>query len=313
MPTALESAIDSLSNPSVALPDALRQLLVVSRRIGAAELTTWLRGELGGYDSGIDVPQYRDGKGLPIKLRFDGPMGSSATRHLSPAELPNQLARVAESNGFREPVAELQALASGNGDPEMQLPVAWLAMYRQLIEQGKVPSIEYMVLNHASIAMPRTHLVGILDRVKSTALDLALSLEDVSPEVGDTGGPTVVSEPRLAEQIHIHLGSVYATNSTVTVGDNATVATGKKSTAISVEPGDITGLLVAAAKLLNSDGVAALAEALNDDGDRPGTSTRGFLDRVKAGAGVLAVDMTTNAAYDGLVALLQQAFPGALS
>lgn len=49
MTTALEAAIDALSDPSVTMPDALRRLLVVSRRIGAEELTAWLRGELNGY------------------------------------------------------------------------------------------------------------------------------------------------------------------------------------------------------------------------------------------------------------------------
>lgn len=313
MTTALETAISALSDPAVALPDALRRLLVVSRRIGAGDLTDWLRGELNGYAIEVEVPTYRAGRHLPIKLQFDGPMGMSATRTLSAAELPERLSGVMDGTDFREPIAELEALTSGTVDPQLQLPVAWIALYRHLVSEGKVPSMEMMILNYAGITMPRTHLKGILDRVKSNALDLALRLEDISPDVGDAGGPTVTDEPRLAQQVQIHLTQLFANESTITIGDHATVASGDHATAIRVEPGDVDDLLRAAATLLQQEGVESLAEALRTDGDKPAEATRSFLDRVKAGGYLLAGGVTTNAAYDGLVALLRQAFPGAFS
>lgn len=88
MTTALEMAIEALSDPSVTLPDALRRLLVVSRRIGADDLSDWVRGELNGYPLDGELPTYRAGKHLPIKLRFDGPMQSSATRLVTAGPVP---------------------------------------------------------------------------------------------------------------------------------------------------------------------------------------------------------------------------------
>lgn len=239
MPTALETAIDALSDPDVAAADALRRLLVVSRRIGADGLTEWLRGELSGFAVGDVVPAYRTGSHLPIKLRFDGPMGSADTMTLSPRELPPELTDGMERLAFREPVAELEALSQGERDPEMPLPMQWVALYRHFVEQGSVPHIEWMILNKASIGMPSTHLKGILDRVKSTALDLALSLEDVSSEVGTAGGPTVATDSRLAQQITLHLTQIYS-------GDNATIAAGDSATANRIEVGDISAVLTAA-------------------------------------------------------------------
>jgi hypothetical protein len=305
-------AIDALADPQVVLPDALRRLLVVSRRIGAADLSNWVLGELNGYTDDAELPKYRRPEGLSIKLRFDGPMQSSATRHVSAAELPRKLSSVTEGHGFREPVAELSSLANADDDPELQLPLGWIASYRRFAEERKAPSIEYMVLNHAGISIPRTHLQGILDRIKSTALDLALSLEDVSPHVGDSGGPTVEDEPMLARQIQIHLTQVFASDSTITLGDNATVASGVDAIAVHVDAGDIDALLSAAAALLQPDAVEALAQALRHDGALPAAATKTFLDRVKAGAVGLVGGVTSNAAYDSLVVLLKRAFPGAL-
>lgn len=310
MLTALEAAVHALSDPAVALPDALRRLLVVSRRIQADDLTNWLRGELNGFSGSEMVPDYRQGQHLPIRLHFDGPMHSSTALTVTAAELPSDLASVMDGIAFREPVAELQELASGSDDPQLQLPMAWIEIYRKFATSRTVPSIEMFVLNGATIVTPQTHLKGVLDRIRSTALDLVLSLEHVSGMAGDTDGPTVASEPKLAEQITVHLTQLFADGSTITIGDNSTVASGNHSTAMSIAAGDIGALLKAAAALLQEDGVKGLAAALEADGGQPREATHGFLDRVRAGVYALAADVTTSAAYNALIALLHQAFPG---
>jgi hypothetical protein len=123
----------------------------------------------------------------------------------------------------------------------------------------------------------------------------------------------VASEPKLAEQVHNYLSLIFANNSTVTVGDNATVASGRKATAVHLETGDTHGLLSAAAAFLQADSLKALSAALAADGDQPGQATRGFLAKVRSGAVLLASGVATNAAYDGLLGLIRQVFPGALS
>ncbi|WP_166845120.1 hypothetical protein [Isoptericola sp. BMS4] len=312
MSTALAAAIDALSDPQVRAADALRRLLVVSRRAGADELTEWLRGELSGYSETAQVPTYRSGAHLPIKVRFDGPMGSSVTRPMYPRELPDELSSFMESLWFREPIAELESLATGDSDPSLRLPNAWLALYRDLVEQGKVPTFSMMSANDAHVAMPRTHLLGSIDQVKSTALDLALSFEEVSTQIGNSGGPTASDQPQLREIVHLQIGSIYADGATITIGNEASVASGTAASVVKVQTGDVSALLDAAQPFLDSAGIEALSEALQSDGQAPAEATRSFLDRVKSGSVSLAAGVTTNAAYAGLVALLQQAFPGFL-
>ncbi len=184
----------------------------------------------------------------------------------------------------------------------MQLPMAWVEVYRGLVQQDLVPYMPMMVLNGASLTLPRTHLRGILDRVKSVALDLALGLEDVSLEAGAAGGPTVATEPGLQAAVTVHMQSIYATDSSVVIGDNASLT--------HVKVGDMSGLLKAARSLLTDEGVEALAEALEGDGGEPATATRSVLDRVRGGAYVLAGGISGNAAYTGIVALISMTFPG---
>src|ERR1700752_4140769 len=91
MATALERAVESLTDPSVPIADALRGLLVVSRRIAADGLSAWLKSELYGYEASQGVPTYRQGEHLPVVLRWDGYMGTNATRRLTRQDLPDEL------------------------------------------------------------------------------------------------------------------------------------------------------------------------------------------------------------------------------
>ena len=301
-----ERAIATLSNPEVSIADALRQLLVVARRIGADEVMTWLRSELEGYKDNAVVPDYRDGTSFPITVRFGGPMRSLEKLQISASELPADLRAVLTNFSLGMPVAEMEALANadGEGSPRLPLPTRWVMLYREAVEQQTVPGLLLHVANEAYISIPKTYLAGLLDRVKTVAPGLALDIEGVSTEAGASGGPTVNSEPALGETVASHMTMIFAHNSSVSV------ASGPGATAVQLQAGDVPGLLREAGKLLAEDGVEALRDALKDDGDKPAEATRGFLDRVKAGAYGLAGGLTTNAAYDGLLALLHQVFPG---
>jgi len=313
MPSAIERAIDDLSDPAVALPDALRRLLVVARRISADDLAAWLSGELNGYETEATLPAYRIASQLPIRLRFDGMFGRTASLTVTGSELPNEISSFLDAMGFREPAAELNALSTADRDPELQLPMAWIGQYRKFASEGRVPRLQDSVLNDAAVVIPGTHLKGILDRIRSTALDLALSLENVAADAGDNGGPTVSTQPQLGQAITVHLTQLFADGATITIGDQATVAAGSGATAVRLDVGDVSALIESASQLLSLESVEALQAALESDGGQPGEATRSFLDRVRSGAVLLAAGVTTNAAYDGLLALLHQVFPGVLT
>lgn len=312
MTSPLEQAIDSLSDPTVGLADALRRLLVVSRRIGSGDLTDFLRAELDGHENADSVPPNRKVHGLAVTVVFDGYGGRSDRLHVTETELPSELKPTLQGIGFAEPAAELEALATAEGksDPRLELPLAWVLRYRTHIETNSVPNLMMMNANQAFISLPRTHLRGMLDRIRTAALDLALNLEAVSPAAGSPAGPTVQTEPKLAAAVNQYISVNAAVGSTVAIGDNATIASGTGATAIQLTAGDITGLLEASGQFITAEGVTALREALEEDGNQPGDRTKSLLERVRSGAYTLAGGVAGSGAYDGLVQLLTLVFPG---
>ncbi|WP_030193842.1 AbiTii domain-containing protein [Terrabacter tumescens] len=308
MTTPLMRAIDALSTPDIRATEALRSLLVVSRRIGNESLTRWVRSELDGYPAQGQVPEYRAASGLPITLTFHGPMGSEASINVTDLELPENL-QLGDAK-IRQPLAELEALAASQNDPGSEMPMSWVAMYRSAMGERKVPGYEFMTPNYARRLFPRTLLLGVVDRVKTSALDLALELELVDPEVGTPGGPTAQTHPQLGREVTIFLTHIYGAQATVTVGDDATVATGEGAVAVRLETGDLDGLLEAARTYLAPSSLDGLQDALSEDGGQAGERTKSFLSKVRSGGIGLAAGMATNGAYDGLKALLEQVYPG---
>jgi hypothetical protein len=302
MATALENAVDALSDQSVPLPDALRRLLVVARRIGAGTLADWIGHELNGYGPSDTLPPYRSTTGLPVALRFVGPYQSSSTRTFSVLEMPQELRPSIEAVALREPLGSCVALAALEQDPELSLPIYWVTRYRELAHQDKAVHIEMMELDHAALRFPRTHLLGVLDRIRTMGLELALSLEDVSPDVGSPGGPTVATNLELARVVSIGTMNVFGAGANVAIGDGAQ--------ALQITPGDVSALLAAAARYLEDGGVRALEVAIEEDGKVAGRATRGVLEKVRNGAFALVGGMTVNGAYDELLHLLRMAFPG---
>ncbi|WP_147916122.1 hypothetical protein [Ruania zhangjianzhongii] len=215
MSNYLARAIEGLSTPGVELPDALRGLYVVSRRLRADDLTAWLRAELDGYPDDRPAPPYRTAEQLPIELHFDGMMRTSDTMRVAGNDLPEGLGAALRERPMRQPVAELAALAASDREVGSDLPPTWVDLYRQHIETGSIPHIQMMVLNRARVLVPHTYLLGILDRVKSNALDLALDLEQVAVDAGDAGGPTINDEPTLAEVVTQHMTTLFAPSATI--------------------------------------------------------------------------------------------------
>lgn len=302
----IQSAVAALADQNVSLADALRQLLVVAQRINADDLTAWIKSELNGYSAGNPVPEYRGGRKLKVAVVFVEPMGMGPdeTFEFSRSDLPHVLAGAFDAVRIRQPVAELEALADTGGMSGMQLPAAFLKKFRELADAGQVAHLPGYVANEARILVPNTYLLGVLDRVKTNALTLALELEGVAVEAGESGGPTVESDTALDQVVQQNVTNIYANNS------NISVASGPNSTATQVIEGNLESLLAAVREYLNEDGVAALRAAIEIDGGRPGTETQSFLDKLKAGKNQLVVGVAGNTAFAAIIELIQTYYPG---
>lgn len=233
----------------------------MARRMGAADLTAWLRAELNGYSDKEELPDYRWATGLPIRLIFDGLFGSRQSYNVSPGDIPESLGNELSKLGLRQPIAELEALASGEENPRTELPAAWLELYRYNISEGKAPHMEGMLLNRASVIVPRTHLLGAIDRIRTSALDLALSLEELSPDVGEANGPRVSDSPVLGDTINLYMTKIFNNDGALSIGPSGS--------ATKVDIDKIEVIVNESGRFLSPNSVDELRRAISEDGGRP--------------------------------------------
>ncbi|NHA69974.1 AbiTii domain-containing protein [Phycicoccus flavus] len=304
MDSPLERAVDALTDTERDLPSALRTLVVVARRLKSEPLIGWLDHELNGYPGGADVPTYRQMGLLPVRVTFTGPGGSSYSPMLDQASLPEQLRPGAHD--LRQSVADLTSLAE-SGDSEadqrlgMPLPLYWVTLLREAGERGEGPRVEFMVPESALLLVPRNGLRGALDSVRTSALNLALDLEEVDPQAGTAGHDS--AEAQQAGDTFIT--NVYGTAGAVTQGPGATT--------LVLHAGDVDGLLARVGEVLDAEGVAALRDGLRGDGGTPGTRTTAVLDRIRTASAHVVAGVSGNAAYNLMVGLLAMVFPGQVS
>lgn len=151
-----------------------------------------------------------------------------------------------------------------------------------------------MELISAKQPLPQNALRGIIDSVRTTALQFALELERVSPRAGEPGGPTT-ADP----EVRLVTNNVNFTIS----GDGNNIAAGsdirQKAT---VNNGDIDSLIQAAVELgLKTEAVKDLRVAVTADGSQPGDKTTNFIARLRSGGYALASGVSSNLVADGLV------------
>lgn len=296
-----QRAIDSLSNPDIAIDDALRSVLVVGNRIKSETIEKWVNLELFGYSDKDSVPAYRhlDQNALRIEMLFSGPGGREFTHMLGFADLPDELQINEDGLDLKQPAKSLARLADSDSKtkPSMPVPAQWCARYNHLSNQGKIAlQTPFFQAVSANVIMDKGMIDDIVSAVRTSALKLLLELEQVGLNVGEPGGPTVESDERL-EGISLSIGQMHG-SLFVTTGSANNISA-------QYAEGDLTVIYEKAAEFLAPEGVEQLKQALSADGGRPGKETSKFVQRVKSGAVNLAGGVAASGAYDGLCALLQ--------
>lgn len=280
----LSDLIDDAASGSTSLSALLRQVKVVATRIGAGDLREWVDQELMGYDVAAKLPAYRAARQLPVRGTWSGPMGSRLTGQVSPAGLSEAFVARHFSTTLRQPISELETLASGSEDPGIAWD-PWAVHQYDQVESGM--GFEFMSLVEAHVLVPRSMLAGVLDGIRNQVLELALALEAASPNTGEPQGPTT-DDPAVQGAAHKFVVNVY--------GDGASIALGSGSSATStVIKGDLASLIAAARSAgLDQDAAAEFATAVETDGREDGPNTTRFLDRVKTGAVSVASGVASN-------------------
>lgn len=304
--TILNQLIDGLADDSHSTSSALRKFLIVGSRLKSATLRDWVNGELSGLGK-LPIEQYPSYRGplrAPVEVMFTGPYGSWQKHFISREVVP-------DDGGFRqahfdiyfnESIAELEQLAQSDSDPRQVWPTSAVAKLEQWSQEGRAPRVEMHGIHSVEKIITRPMIHGVIDAVRNKALMLALDLQSDFPDAGELGGPTVQDKEvgnvvKYHFETHIHGGT-----NTVGQGENitqaVTVGQGKNVTQnVTVNQGDSEALMLALEKLgLALEDRKELGEALEKDGDKPGSAVKEFLAKLAKGAIKIAGAVATEPA-----------------
>lgn len=289
--TLLEGIISGASGEA-SIPSLLRQLRVLASRTGGAPLDLWVSAELNGYGLDDALPAYR-GPFRPIAFgHFLSNFGDQLKNmEIPPSTFPEEMRGLAFDIELRHPVAELEAMTRSEVST-MGWPAEKVHLYNHAVAVGVVQRCvrSDFVLTQVRTPMPAHQIVGVLDAVRTRALDLALQLEREAPSAGQ---PAASPEER----------QVAGTVINNFFNGPANVAIQSPHSHLEVTPpapGDVASLIAfLSASGLKPEQLAALMGAVEEDAAN-GSDKTGRWERVRAWFAAAMTDVGTGAAGGAL-------------
>jgi hypothetical protein len=285
--TLLDEIIDGSSDGTVATADLLRKVQVAATRVGATDVVRWVKQELQGYGEDDELPSYRTQTTNVMGL-FTGPMQSRIRQQLPSHPEFSSLFNV----DMRQPLLEVQSFADGTEDPSREWPASAVQRY----ETMGIYTIQFYGLFSAANVITRQSLRGIIDTVRSKAMEFALELQMRFPDAGTVGGPTVLSNSAVAQ-------TVFNITNNIT-GDGASIAAGSGIRQQSNFRGDTSEFKKRAELLgLSPEDADAFVQAVSAERDLDGSAVRSFLGRIRTGAIHLAKSVSYDVVAGALIDL----------
>ena len=170
----------SLISDEPNLGGVLLKLRLLAARLGSDILSDWVKHEMSGYPTDVDLPDYRV-IGVSFKGTFSGPFGSGINNAPIPTALVEQHADEHWSNHrVRQGIAAIDDLVkSAQESGYLGLDCSNLI----LLLQGKI--YEDYACNDIRGSISRSALVQIQNEVKSRALELTIELEKSVPAAAE--------------------------------------------------------------------------------------------------------------------------------
>ncbi|HEU5475825.1 MAG TPA: hypothetical protein VFV67_34750 [Actinophytocola sp.] len=296
--TLLDEIIESASGDDVPVSSLLRKVKVLASRIGTGDLAKWVEHELVGYSNSDELPSYRGPFEAEVLGHFSGPMGSGLNNApIPPSAFPENLREgYLFKVAFPQPIAELQELGKAKSADNLGSP--WpadaISMTNYMLQQGRIKLYPYMGLMQATRRVSPQQLSAIIDTVRSRVLDLALTLEGVSPGVGERGTSKI--DTATAQTI---INNIYGGS------NNVAIQSSDFHQEIAAPPrGDEAALISSLASIgISESQIGELRDALRADReeaggqapDTPGPRVNAWLGKLTLGAANASGKIATSA------------------
>lgn len=287
MATLLDQIIDGSSDEGVKAPDLLRKVQVAATRIGAPGVVSWVKQELQGYSDDAVLPDYRKMVTAVIG-HFTGPMQSQIKTSLPPYPGFEDDFHIE----MRQPLITLQSFAEAEDDAQVQWPAWRVAEY----EKTGAFAIQFHGLFGAWNVITRQSLLGVIDTVRSKAMEFALELQASFPDAGSVNGPSVATNTAVAPLVFNTTNNIY--------GHGANIATGSDIAQKSVIKGNLEEFerQVKALGLSDTD-AAEFAKAIAEEQAVDKQRGKAFLEKVRTGAIAVGASVPSNVIAGSLIEL----------
>lgn len=300
--THLDDIIFGATDESTSTSNLLRKVLIVGQRLKADQIIGWVESELEGYSAPAELPTYRKGLVVPVKGVWSGPV-IQQFRYLDTAGLPKEIQKPLFTVDLWQPVSILEEWISDNSK---SLAEPWrseaIAIYRGLVKEGKVSRYEGLTFDEAYKEVSLPTVRGVIDSIRTEALKLALNLQDVNPDAGETtaAASTAENDKGIANVVNSFEITVFGDGANVSYGDNAIQTT-------TVSHGDTEGFIKALHALgIGGQALKELEEAAEaPDSERP-SRIKQVLERIKSGAISIGTTTATKIATGQVEQLAQQ-------
>jgi hypothetical protein len=239
------------------LADILRKCLRLGHELKNERLKVWATQELNGYDTGRDVPEYRQMLAQAYG-NFVGPFHAQYHGHIIPPAVMRPANReFAERVYLTDSVSTYSDLAfeeDSSGVLKFPWPANMVAYYSDKLLQGG------FICHSAWQQLSTSALVGMLDTIRNLTLKMALEIKD---ELGTSY--VDLHSVKSLEKERIQSIVINA------VGGNVAVGNIDASGSTTVIAGDRKSLDTALAKAgMNESDLAELTEAIQTDGNKAG-------------------------------------------
>lgn len=268
MATLLEQIIEGSCDSQVQTPDLLRKVQIAATRIGAQAVRQWAQQELQGYAAHDKIPAYRI-LTTPVVGVFSGPMQSEVRRSLPPHPDFERDFQVE----LYQPLLTIQAFTESKDPLKREWP-AW--QVKKYSDSGNL-SISFHILITAWNIITQQELLGIVDIVRSKAMEFALDLQTNFPNAGSLEGPTLDNNTAVAPVIFNITNNIY--------GHGANIATGFDVTQKSTFRGNVDELTKQIKILGISDpDTFEFIKIIQDENSVDTPRLKSFFDKIRSGA-----------------------------
>ncbi|NQD42797.1 AbiTii domain-containing protein [Glutamicibacter halophytocola] len=291
--TQLSQLIDLAPDDSGSITSILLRLKIVASRIKATEIVQWVNKELEGYSNDDELPKYRAHRSFPARGLWANPVRTLDNAELSTMGLEDRVREALFGTSFRQPVKELEKFSEGEGAARISWDPQDITIYLSQVQM----KMEYMELISAATHIPVGTFQGIISNIRSKVIDLALELESIDPELGETSIGTDMEE-KVNQVVQNFTFNVYGTGNNIGAGKEFTQN-------LTVKVNDVSSLITAAGKLgLTEEELQELQDAILDEPQKQGTKVTRFIERVKTGVVGLGLNVSAEVAASQITQLI---------